>query len=219
MDDTHFRRLVYQEIASVVSALGEPRRLEILELLCQCERNVETLARMLDFGMTSVSHHLQVLKRARLVESVKTGRHVYYSATPMAVSLWGAVSEISAQELAAVKFAAEELFDRNSESESIDYDELTRRVRSGEAVLIDVRPDDEFAAGHVPGAISLSLERLRETAGELPRGKPIIAYCRGRYCVLSHEAVQILRDQGYQATRLPVGVAEWKAAGVQLRSV
>jgi rhodanese-related sulfurtransferase/DNA-binding HxlR family transcriptional regulator len=216
MNDSQFKHVVYEEIAGVLTALGEPHRLELLELLCQCERNVDTLGEMLDLGITTVSHHLQVLKRARLVEHVKVGRRVYYSATPMAISLWNSVADIAAHELAVVKCASEELFKQTGDAETLDYDELVGRIESGEAVLIDVRPEEEYAAGHFPGAISISLERLRDAAATLPRDKPVFAYCRGRYCVLSHEAVQLLEEEGFTATRLPVGVAEWKAAGADL---
>ncbi len=218
MDDSQFKRIVYEEIAGVVSALGGPHRLELLELLCQCERNVEDLAGLLEMGMTTVSHHLQVLKRARLVNHVKVGRRVYYSATSMALSLWSAVSQAAAHELAVVKCATGELFEQGSEGEPLDYDELVRRIECGNAVLIDVRPEKEYAAGHVPGAISLSMERLRSGASMLPHDKPVFAYCRGRYCVLSHEAVQILTKEGFTVSRLPVGVAEWKATGAALLS-
>jgi len=218
MDDSHFKHFVYDEIASVMSALGDPRRLEILDLLSQCKRNVETLAGMLDVGITTASHHLQILKRARLVESTKIGRYVYYSATKMATALWSVVSEISAHELTTVKYAVEELFEPNTESESIDYKELVRRIESGDAVLLDVRPEDEYAAGHLPGALSLSLEKLHEAGVVLPRDKPIFAYCRGRYCVLSHEATQSLKKKGFIISRLPVGIAEWKSSGVLLQS-
>lgn len=219
MKESQFKRIVYQEIGAVLSALGEPHRIELLELLCQCRRNVETLADMLAVGVTTVSHHLQVLKRARLVEHEKIGRRVYYSATPMAIALWDSVADIAARELAVVKCASEELFEVGSASEPLEYDELLRRIESGAAVLIDVRPEEEYAAGHVPGAISVSLEQLRNAADCLPRDKPIFAYCRGRYCVLSHEAVRLLEQQGYAAVRLPVGVAEWKANGAALPSI
>ena len=218
MNDAQYKHVVYEEIAGVLTAFGEPHRLELLELLCQCERNVEALSEMLGLGITTVSHHLQVLKRARLVEHMKVGRRVYYSATPMAISLWNSVANVAAHELAVVKCASEELFEQTDDAESLDYDELVRRIENGEAVLIDVRPEEEYAAGHVPGAISISLERLRESASTLPRDKPVFAYCRGRYCVLSHEAVQFLEEEGFTATRLPIGVAEWKAAGAVLPS-
>lgn len=218
MDDSQFKHLVYREIADVVSALGDPHRLEILDLLCQCERNVESLARMLDMGMTSVSHHLQVLKRARLVTDRKAGRFVYYSAGKMALTLWGVVSDLASRELAVVKCAAEDLFSESGKPEAVDYDELLLRIARGDAVLIDVRPEEEYAAGHVPGAVSVSLERLDEKASQLPRDKPIFAYCRGRYCVLSHEAARALARQGYSVSRLREGITEWKAADIPLES-
>jgi len=218
LNNRHFKQFAYHEIAAVVSALGEPRRIEILELLCQCERNVETLAQLLDVGITTASHHLQILKRARLVESSKVGRYAFYSATDMAIALWGVVSEISSRELTSVKYAVEKIFEPDIESEPIDYNELIRRIESGEAVLLDVRPEEEYAAGHLPGALSLSLEKLHEKGVTLPRDKPIFAYCRGRFCVLSLEATQSLVEQGYNVSRLPVGIAEWKSAGVLLQS-
>jgi rhodanese-related sulfurtransferase/DNA-binding HxlR family transcriptional regulator len=218
MDDSQFKQLVYEEISAVLSAIGEPHRLELLELLSQCERNVESLAELLGLGITTVSHHLQVLKRARLVKCVKVGRRVYYSATSIALSLWNTVSETAVGELAVVKCAMEELFKQTARNEALEYDELVRRIEAGEAVLIDVRPEEEYLAGHVPGAISLSLDHLREGADKLPRDKPVFAYCRGRYCVLSYEAVKILTEKGFTANRLPVGVAEWKAAGTELPS-
>lgn len=218
-----FKQIVYGQIGDMLSALAEPRRLEMLELLSQCERNVESLAELLGAGMTTVSHHLQVLKRARLVQDRKEGRRVYYSASRLALMLWSTVSRIASSELSEVKYAIDSLVaeDPNTGSttrETIDYDELLRRIERGEAVLIDVRPEEEFAAGHLPGAMSVSLEKLEQKAKELPRDKPIYAYCRGRYCVLSHEASRILAEKGYSVTPLPDGVAEWKAADVQLEA-
>lgn len=223
MDDQQFKQVVYHEIADVVSALGEPRRLEIVELLSQCERNVESLAELLGAGVTTVSHHLQVLKRARLVEDRKAGRRVYYSATRMALTLWSVVSDIAANELAEVRYALDELLAEdnaagNAEREVVDYDELQKRISGGEAVLLDVRPEEEYSAGHLPGAISISLETLEERASELPRDKPIYAYGRGRYCVLSHEAARFLAKQGHRVAALPQGIAEWKGANRELES-
>ena len=136
----------------------------------------------------------------------------------MAYLLWSSVSEIASHELAVVKCAVEELFEQKPESEALGYDELVQRIESGDALLIDVRPEEEYAAGHVPGAISFSLEHLRDGVTQLHGDKPIFAYCRGRYCVLSQQAEQILTEQGLSVTRLPVGIAEWKAAGVELLS-
>lgn len=219
MKDEQFKQIVYREIAGVVSALGEPRRLEILEILSQCERNVDSLAKILGAGVTTVSHHLQVLKRARLVEERRQGRFAYYSTTATALRLWDLISEIAAQELAVVRCAMDDIFSDDTSPETVDYEELVRRVDAGEAVIIDVRPEEEYAAGHVPGALSVSLERLTEKLDELPRDTPILAYCRGRYCVLSHEATRALSERGYTIARLPEGIAEWKAAGVALETI
>ncbi|MFP4432643.1 MAG: ArsR/SmtB family transcription factor [Spirochaetaceae bacterium] len=214
-----FKEVVYQEIARMVSAAGDPRRLEILELLCQCERNVETLAAMLGAGITTTSHHLQVLKRARLVTSRKAGRYAYYTATEMALSLWNSLSDLAARESAVVKCAVEDLFGRDEgENEALDYEELQRRISDGEAVLLDVRPEEEFAAGHLPRALSICLEELEGRLGELPQDTPVFAYCRDRYCVLSQQATELLRRHGYRVTRLPKGIAEWRASGRPLET-
>ncbi|MEX2442500.1 MAG: metalloregulator ArsR/SmtB family transcription factor [Alkalispirochaeta sp.] len=210
----NFKQVVYEEIAKTIAACGDPRRLEILELLAQCERNVETLAAMLGSGITTTSHHLQVLKHARLVRARKEGRYVFYSATDMAISLWDNLSELAFKELAVVKCAVDELFGPTShETESLGYEELQRRISGGEAVLLDVRPAEEYAAGHIPGARSISLEELEARVGELPRDTPVFAYCRDRYCVLSQEAGEFLEDRGFSVTRLPQGITEWRAAG------
>ncbi len=212
-----FKQVVYQEISKTLAACADPRRLEILELLAQCERNVETLASMLGVGITTASHHLQLLKQARLVQTRKVGRYVYYSATEMALSLWSSFSEVASQELAVVKCAVDDLFGGESrETEGLGYEELQGRIAAGEAVLIDVRPEEEYAAGHLPGAISISLEELEKRVGELPKNTQVFAYCRDRYCVLSQEASEFLNERGYRVTRLPEGIAEWRAAGVVL---
>ncbi len=212
-----FKQVVYQEISKTLAACADPRRLEILELVAQCERNVETLASMLNAGITTTSHHLQLLKQARLVQARKVGRYVYYSATEMALSLWNSFSELASKELAVVKCAVDELFGGESvETEGLGYEELEDRIAAGDAILLDVRPKEEYAAGHLPGALSISLEELEKRVGELPKSTPVFAYCRDRYCVLSQEASEFLKKRGYSVRRLPEGIAEWRAAGVVL---
>jgi rhodanese-related sulfurtransferase/predicted transcriptional regulator len=212
-----FKQVVYQEISKTLSVCADPRRLEILVLLAQCERNVETLASMLKAGITTTSHHLQLLKRARLVKTRKVGRYVYYSATQMALSLWNSFAEVASEELAVVKCAVDELFGGESPAaEGLGSKELQERIAAGEAILLDVRPEEEYAAGHLPGAVSISLEELEKRVGELPEDTPVFAYCRDRYCVLSQEASEFLNERGYRVRRLPEGIAEWRAAGVVL---
>lgn len=230
MRDQQFKQIVYEQIGDMLSALAEPRRLEMLELLCQCERNVESVAELLGAGVTTVSHHLQVLKRAGLATDRKDGRRVYYRSTNLALTMWNVISRAASSELTEVRRAVEDLFAGDPDGletperpeateathEVVDYGELQKRIGAGEAVLIDVRPVEEYAAGHVPGAMSVSLEKLEEKVKELPQDKPIYAYCRGRYCVLSHEAARLLSQRGYTVSPLREGIAEWKAEQLTL---
>lgn len=213
MREDQFKSIVYREISSLLAALADPRRLTILDLLAQCERNVESLAGMLEAGVTTVSHHLQVLKKARLVNERSEGRYRYYSTSSTALELWEAISRVASKDLAEIKCAIAEV--TASGGEPVTYEEALRRARAGEAVIVDVRPTDEYLAGHAPEAISIPLEDLEAGAGAMappiPPGMDVFAYCRGRYCLLSEEAVELLRRRGVNAYRIEDGVAEWKA--------
>ncbi|MFP4115031.1 MAG: ArsR/SmtB family transcription factor [Spirochaetota bacterium] len=215
MEESQFKSIVFREIGTVMAALAEPRRLALLDLLAQCERNVESLASMLDVGVTTVSHHLQVLKRARLVHERSEGRYRYYSASATALELWEAISRVASEHLSEIKCAVGEVFAAGGEP--VSYAEAARRARAGEAVLVDVRPSDEYRAGHAPEAISLPLEELESgnaaSVARFREGVEVFAYCRGRYCLLSQEAVEYLKQRGVTARRIEDGVAEWKATG------
>ncbi len=213
---TGFKETVYREVGSVMGALAEPSRLELLELLAQCERSVEDVARTLGAKINTVSHHLHVLLDRKLVRSRKEGRRVYYSATTFGVRLWSAVVELAASELSEVKVAMQELLESGDRVEPVDYPKLLERLADNEVVLVDVRPREEYEAGHVPGAVSLPIEELREQLDSLPKDKEVVAYCRGRYCALSYEAVRWLQERGFSAWRVAEGVAEWKASGYEL---
>ncbi len=212
---SNIKATVFSEVAGLLGALADPRRLEILDLIAQRPRNVETLSRLLGAGVTTVSHHLQVMKRARLVSATKDGRRVYYEPTDTALSLWSTVSDVAAQASSEVRCALIKIA-AGSHDEALDYEELRRRVATGEAVVLDVRPRDEYDSGHVPGAVSAPLEELENHLDTLSRDKEILAYCRGRYCVLSYQAVRTLTQNGYHAARLAVGVTEWKGQGAAL---
>lgn len=218
MHEDRFKSIVYREIGSLMAALAEPRRLAMLDLLAQCERNVETLAHMLGLGVTTVSHHLQVLKKARLVDERSEGRYRYYRASSMALDLWESISRVASRDMAEIKCAVAEV--NAAGGEPVDYREAVRRARAGEAVLVDVRPADEYLAGHAPDAISIPLEELESgdngALAALPESIEVFAYCRGRYCLLSEEAVALLRHRGVKAHRIEDGVAEWKATGKKL---
>jgi len=217
--DAEFKQTVMREIAGVMAALAEPTRLELLDLLCQCERGVEEVAREVGSKVTTVSHHLHVLQARKLARSRKQGRSVRYSATPLGVRLWGTIAELAAAELSEIKVAIGELLDTEKTegaAEQLDYGELLKRLMNDEVVVVDVRPREEFDAGHLPGAVSMPLEEVRERIESLPRDKKVVAYCRGRYCVLSHEAVRELRQHGISAARTVDGIAEWKASGYHI---
>lgn len=216
MHTSQFKGIVFGEISEVMSALSEPKRLEILDFLCQCERSVENLATLMDVKLNTMSHHLQVLRRANLVSDRREGRHVLYRATEFALRLWDSISEITSKELSRIKWATHEVLDAPESAEAVDADELKRKVSANEAVVIDVRPGEEYEAAHFPGALSVPLPELSEKLAKLPRDKEIIAYCRGRYCVLSYEAARLLRQHGLKSIRLPIGMTEWKATNTKL---
>lgn len=207
-----FKQTVFREVSSVMAALAEPARLELLELLCQRERGVEELASLVGSRVNTVSHHLQILADRKLARRRKVGRSVQYEASRMGLQLWSEVSRITSAELSDIKVAIRELAESTDAAEELDHKELLARMSRNEVVLVDVRPREEFEAGHVPGAISMPMETLREQIDSLPTGREVVAYCRGRYCVLSYEAVRELRSRGYNAVRSADGVAEWRSS-------
>ncbi|HKA89596.1 MAG TPA: metalloregulator ArsR/SmtB family transcription factor [Haliangiales bacterium] len=207
----------YQQLARIGKALASPKRLELLELLCQSPRTVEELAALADLSVANASQHLQVLRAARLVEAEKRGLHVSYRIGHDEVR--GFVHQVRL--LAEARFAelrevTSEFFARRDAGEGVGIDELLRRVRAGEAVLLDVRPAEEYRAGHIPGAISIPLPELKSRLGELPRRREIVAYCRGPFCVMAADAVAVLRQRGYRAGRANAGVLDWQARGWRL---
>lgn len=215
MNEQNLKQVVYTQLAGVLAAAADPLRLELIELVSQCPRNVETLVSLTGARLSTVSHHLQVLKRSRLVQDRREGRMVFYQATSMAAAIWDTVANAASRELAEIRCALDE-WDLGTSTEITDYFDLVDRSAAGELVLLDVRPTEEFAAAHVPGAINIPLNDLARRVGELPSGSPVVAYCRGRYCVLSHQATRLLNDLGFSAARMPEGIMEWRAAGQEL---
>ena len=213
MDDASRKAELYEQFARVGKALASPRRLELLDLLAQGERSVEDLAGAAGLGVTSCSAHLQVLHRARLVATRKHGTRVYYSlASDDVARLHGALRDLAASLLADVAVARNAYL--GGDVEEVSTQELMRRSRSGEVTVLDVRPPAEYAAGHIPGAVSIPVEELERRIAELPADSEIVAYCRGPYCVFAHDAVRLLRGAGRQARRLVGGLPEWRLAGL-----
>jgi rhodanese-related sulfurtransferase/DNA-binding transcriptional ArsR family regulator len=199
--------------ARVGKALAHPARLELLDLLSQSPRTVDELARASAQSIANTSQHLQSLHRAGLVRRTREGLYVRYTLSSDAVAdLCRALRVVAESELAEVEQAAHR-FLRDDAVESIGSAELRARVREGRAIVIDVRPAEEYAAAHLPGSVSIPLEELAKRLSTLPKRKEIVAYCRGPYCVLSLEAVRVLRASGRRARRLEDGVHEWRARG------
>jgi rhodanese-related sulfurtransferase len=205
---------MYEEFARVGKALASPRRLELLDLLAQGERSVEVLAGRADLGLTTASNHLQILKQAGLVSTRKEGTKVYYRlAGGDVAALWAELRDVASTHLAEVDRVRSAYLGADDVDE-VTRDELLQRLEAGDVTLIDVRPREEYAAGHIPGALSLPLDELADRLASLPADTTIVAYCRGSYCVLAREAVRALAASGLQATRLRDGMLEWRLANL-----
>jgi len=214
MGDRIFKDRLYAEFATIGQALASPHRLELLDLLAQGERSVDELAREVGLTLGNTSAHLQVLRRARLVETDKRGLYVVYRlATPEVYDLWRVLRNLGAAQLAEVDRLVETYLQSRQSLEAVDCDELLHRLEAGNVTVVDVRPDVEFRQGHIAGAISIQVEDLEQRLADLRGDREIIAYCRGPYCVLADEAVQWLRRHGIAARRLGQGFPEWRAAG------
>jgi rhodanese-related sulfurtransferase len=202
--------------ASVAQALGSGRRAEIVDLLAQSERSVEEIATEIDQSVANTSQHLQVLARAGLVRSRRQGTRVFYRLVSERVSdLWAAVRDVADRHMAEITVLAEEYLGAGArdEVEQLSADELEQRLARDQVVLLDVRPEPEYRAGHIAGARSAPLEELPSLLLQLPRRREIVAYCRGPYCVYADDAVRLLRERGLKARRLDVGFPEWRRAG------
>ena len=215
MPGREFKDALFGQFAQVAAAFASPKRIEIIHLLAQGERNVEALAEQADLTVANTSRHLQVLKGANLVASRKDGNLVFYRVADATVLRgFRALQELSEARLAEVGRLIDDYFGSADGLEPVDKDELLRRAQSRDVVVLDVRPPEEYAAGHIKDAISIPLSDLERRLSELPRKRRIVAYCRGPYCVLAAEAVRILRKRGVDAVRMKDGYPEWRDAGL-----
>jgi rhodanese-related sulfurtransferase/predicted transcriptional regulator len=215
MSSQNPKRAMFEHLAAVARSLGSAHRLELLELLAQTERSVEELANLSGLTIANASQHLQQLRRFGVVEARREGQRVIYKlADPEVVVLLGALSRVTQRNFGAVEKVLNSYFRERDNLEPVSRKELLQRMRDGLVTLIDTRPEEEFTAGHLPGAINVPLSELKRRLRELPRNQQIVAYCRGPYCVLSYEAVAELRRRGFKAFRLEDGFPEWKAAGL-----
>jgi rhodanese-related sulfurtransferase len=205
---------LFDALASVAQALGSGRRAEIVDLLAQGERSVDEIASEIDQSVANTSQHLQVLARAGLVRSRREGTRVIYRLASERVSeLWAAVRDVAVRQVAEVGVLADEYLGAREEVEQLSAEELQQRLARDQVVLLDVRPEQEYRAGHIAGARSAPLDELRSLLPTLPRRKELVAYCRGPFCVYADDAVRLLQDRGLKARRLDVGFPEWQRAG------
>ncbi len=215
MSSSDAKKALFAQFATVAKALSHGNRLELLEFLAQGERGVEALARMAGLSIANASQHLQHLRRAGLVTARKSGRYVLYRlADEAVVALLASLRGVAERNVAEVEKLVSGYFRSKDSFEPVSPDELLHRAREGLVTVLDVRPPEEFAAGHLPNAINIPLKELKRRLGELPRDQEVVAYCRGPYCVLAYEAVAELRRRGFTARRLADGLPEWRLAGL-----
>jgi rhodanese-related sulfurtransferase len=216
MADRGVKAALFDEFSRVARALASGRRIELVDVLANGERTVEALAGEVGLSVANTSQHLQVLRQAGLVATRREGTSIHYRlADPEVFELWRSLRTLASAQLAEVERLATAYLGERDELEPVTREELARRLQDGDdLVVLDVRPAAEHAAGHLPGAISIPVAELRRRLAELPAHREIVAYCRGPYCAFAHEAVALLREEGYVARRLEDGLPEWQAAGL-----
>jgi rhodanese-related sulfurtransferase len=211
------KRAMYAEFATVAKAIGHQHRLELLELVAQGERTVERLAECTGLSVANTSQHLQHLRRAGLVKARRQAKFVFYRLGDDAVlTMLSGIHKVAERNVAEVERILRSYFNARDNLEPVSRAELTKRIRQGLVTVLDVRPEDEFALGHLPGARNVPLNQLKRLVSKLDPNTEIVAYCRGPYCVLSFEAVAQLRRLGFKARRLEDGLPEWRAAGLPI---
>lgn len=211
---------LYEQFAQIAKALSHADKLELLELLAQGERNVEALAKVAGLTVANTSRHLQQLRRAGLIASRKEGLYVYYRlAADDVIDLFRSLRRTGQRHISEVNDVVVGYFNDRDSLEAISRKELLRRSEDGLVTVLDVRPSEEFEAGHIPGALNVPLDEIAQHLANLPKEQEVIAYCRGEYCVLAFEAVAELRKKGFNARRLEEGYPEWKAAGLPVERI
>lgn len=217
MADRADKEALFDEFARVAKALASGRRAEIVDVLANGDRSVESLAAELDLSVANVSQHLQVLRRAGLVSGRREGTYIYYAlAAPEVLTFWRALQDLAGRRVSEIERLARSYLGDHDGLEGLTKEELKKRLRNRDVVVIDVRPAEEFEAGHIPGALSVPLGELKRRLRDLPKSKEIVAYCRGQYCSFAPEAVRYLTSRGYKAKVLQEGLPDWASAGLPL---
>ena len=212
-----FKDAIYEQFSRIGKAVSSPKRLELLDLLCQGEKTVETLTQETGLTLANTSQHLQVLRAARLVEAEKEGLYVKYRlADQIVCQFFRSMRVLAENRLAEVELINRRFLKGREGMEPVDRSDLLKRVREGAVTVLDVRPVEEYRTGHIPGALSVPLLQLKEILSKLPKDQEIVAYCRGPYCVLAVQAVEMLREKGFKAIRLEEGIQDWLAMGLSV---
>ena len=206
---------LYEQVARIGKAVASPKRLELIELLCQGEKTVELLAGQAEISVKLTSAHLRELRLARLVDTRKDGKYVLYRLASTGVAdLWVNLRTAAEERLVELQVALASVVDHGDDLEGFDRAAILKKAKTGEVVVLDVRPEEEFIVAHLPHARSLPLDELKKRLADLPKGVPVVAYCRGPFCLMAKDAVALLRKKGYRAFHLTDGVAEWRARGL-----
>jgi rhodanese-related sulfurtransferase/DNA-binding CsgD family transcriptional regulator len=210
---------LYEQVARIGKAVASPKRLELIELLCQGEKSVELLASQAEISVKLASAHLRELRLARLVDTRKEGKYVVYRlATSGVADLWVCLRAQAEERLVELQVALSNLVSQGDELEGVDRKTMLKKAAAGELLVLDVRPAEEYAVAHLPHARSLPVNELKKRLAELPKDTPLVAYCRGPFCLMAKSAVDLLRKRGFQAFHLSDGVAEWRARGLPIAS-
>ena len=218
MDKRTFKNKVYSELAGIVKAMANPRRLEILELLAQGVYSVEEIADQTDLTIANASQHLQVLKRVQLVETHKDGTYVYYHLADQNVyKAWRSLRDLGMERIAEIDRILKQFREPKRTLESVTSEQLAERMKNREVIVIDVRPKSEYESGHIEGALNLPVEELKHELKNLSRESEIVAYCRGPFCVFADEAVDLLIREGFKAKRLEEGYPDWMLEGLPVK--
>ncbi len=205
--------VLYEQVARIGKAVSSPKRLELIELLSQGEKTVDTLSREASISMKLASAHLRELRNAQLVETDRRGKNIFYRLAGKAVSdLWVNIHTLAEERLVELQMALQKIATEPNDLVPSDRETLMKMARRGEVVVLDVRPADEYLMKHLPFARSIPLDELRHRLAELPKDRPIVAYCRGPYCLMAKDAVELLRREGFSSAHLRDGVVEWEAA-------
>lgn len=211
------KNVLYEQVARIGKAASSPKRLELIEVLSQGEKSVEQLAAATNISVKLASAHLKELKSARLAEARREGKHMVYRLVDVQVAeMWVMLRQLAEQRLLELQAAMKEMVSHPQELAPVGGKKLLSQAKRGDVIVIDVRPESEYQTAHLPYARSLPLAELKTRLGEIPKGKPVVAYCRGPFCLMAIEAVGLLAKKGIKAARLEDGVAEWRARGLPL---